>query len=413
MSRRWEFLSPLENRDFFRLWLANGLWWQSMWMEQVVFGWLALSLTDSAWWVALMGFFRSIPLLFIGPFSAAITDRCQRRALILGMQVAGALGYGLLALLLGFGALRYWHLALVALVNGAGWALDWPTRRALVPDLVGKARVVDAMVLENIIQSLTRISGPLGAGSLLAGIGTLGGLEALAGLGALGALLLAGLKTRARAPAAPGGLRVSWQRMGEGLRYVRRQPRLWGVVLITAIMNAWGFSFQGLLPVFARDVLGQGPMGLGLLGAANGSGTLAGLVAVHWSRRRWSNERLFSGGSALACLGVAGFACSSSFYLSLSLLVVSGFGQAGFSIMQSSITLVEAADEMRSRAMGAVVLAIGTGPLGRLQSGAMAVSWGAPLAVGALAVGALLAVLGTLALLPGFTGPRALKSRQD
>lgn len=406
MSRRWELLTPLHNRDFLLLWLANGLWWQAMWMEQVVFGWLALSLTDSAWWVALLGFFRSIPLLFIGPFSSSIIDRFERRTLILWAQALSAAGYVMLVGLMWFERLEYWHLAMVALANGAGWAVDWPTRRTLVPDLVGKARVVEAMVLENIIQSLTRISGPLGAGSLLAGIGMLGGLEALAGLAGLGALLLLGLRTPARAPAAPGGLRVSWERMGEGLRYVRRQPRIWGVVLITAIMNSWAFPFQGLLPVFARDVLGQGPMGLGLLGAANGVGTLVGLLAVNWSRRWWSNEWLFGGGSALACAGIMGFSCSSSFHLSLALLVISGLGQAGFSIMQSSITLVEATDEMRSRAMGAVVLAIGAGPLGRLQSGAMAASWGAPLAVGALAVGALLATAGTLALLPGFTARR-------
>jgi hypothetical protein len=127
---------------------------------------------------------------------------------------------------------------------------------------------------------------------------------------------------------------------------------------------------------------------------------------VNQSRRWWSNEWLFGGGSALACVGLVGFACSSSFSLSLALLVLSGLGQAGFSVMQSAITLVEASDEMRSRAMGAVVLAIGTGPLGRLASGALAASLGAPLAVGAMAAGALLAAAGTLALLPGFARPR-------
>lgn len=402
MSQRWEGLAPLKNREFLLLWLANGLWWQAMWTEQVVFGWLALELTDSAWWVALLGFFRSIPLLFIGPFSAAITDRFDRRSLILGAQMGSTAGYGLLVLLAWQGHLEYWHLALVALTNGAGWAVDWPTRRALVPDLVGKTRVVEAMMLENIIQGLTRILGPLGAGSLLAVIGIQGGLVALACLGGLGVLLVTAMRTSSRAPVAPGGLRSSWAQIGEGLGYVRRQPRIFGVVLITAIMNSWAFPFQGLLPVFARDVLGQGPMGLGLLAAANGVGTLVGLLAVNQSRRWWSNEWLFGGGSALACAGIVGFSCSSSFYLSLALLVLSGLGQAGFSVMQSAITLVEATDEMRSRAMGAVVLAIGTGPLGRLQSGAMAASWGAPLVVGVMTVGALLATAGTLALLPGF-----------
>ncbi|MBM3277699.1 MAG: MFS transporter [Candidatus Handelsmanbacteria bacterium] len=406
MSEAGQGLAPLRNRDFLLLWLANGLWWQAMFTEQVVFGWLALDLTNSAWWVALLGFFRSIPMLFLGPFSAAITDRFERRALILGAQFCGVAGYALLLLLFWRGELAYWHLALVALANGICWSVDWPTRRSIVPDLVGKGLVVEAMMLENIIQSLTRVVGPLAAGSLLATIGSGGGLLALAGMVGLGGVLVAGLRLRSRSPAPFQAPRSSWAQIGEGLRYVRGQPRIWGVVLITAIMNAWAFPFQGLLPVFARDVLGQGPLGLGLLGAANGAGSLVGLLWVKQSRGRWSNEWLFGGGSALACAGLVGFACSSSFPLSLALLVVSGVGQAGFSVMQSAITLVEATDQMRSRAMGAVVVAIGTGPLGRLASGALAASAGSPLAVGLMAAGALLATAGTLALLPGFARPR-------
>ncbi|MCC7263855.1 MAG: MFS transporter [Candidatus Latescibacteria bacterium] len=399
-------LALLRNRDFLRLWLANGLWWQAMWTEQLVFGWLALDLTNSAWWVALLGFFRSVPLLFIGSFSAAITDRFDRRSLILGAQISGTAGYAWLGLLIWHGQLEYWHLAVVALANGACWSVDWPTRRAIVPDLVGKGLVVEAMLLENIIQGFTRVIGPLGAGSLLAAVGTRGGLVALAGMGIAGVFLVMGIRTRSRAPVAPGGLRSSWQQMGAGLRYVRQQPRILGVVMVTAIMNAWTFPFTGLLPVFARDVLGQGPLGLGMLAAASGVGALLGLVGVNLARRWCSKEWLYGGGSALACVGVVGFACSSTFGLSLGLMVLSGIGQAGFSIMQSAITLVEASDDMRSRAMGAVVLAIGAAPLGQLQSGAMANAWGAPLACGSLAGLALLATLGTMVFLPGFVRPR-------
>ena len=83
---RWEVLAPLANGDFVRLWLANGLWWQAMWMEMLVLGWLALDLTDSPWWVQVVGFYRSIPLLFIGLFGSAISDRYKRRHLIVFLQ---------------------------------------------------------------------------------------------------------------------------------------------------------------------------------------------------------------------------------------------------------------------------------------------------------------------------------------
>ena len=378
-----------------------------MWMEQLVLGWLVLSMTDSAWLVALIGFFRSVPMLLIGLFSATITDRFRRRTLIVVLQSLNALGMGVLALLYGLAVLEYWHIALVALANGTWWALDWPARRTLVPDLVGRERVVDAMVLENVLQSLTRISGPLGAGVFLAFVGLFGALVLLTGLGVVSVLILLGLKTESRAPSVPRGFLESWRSLTAGLRYVCHQPRVLGVLLTTFAMNIWAFPFLTLLPVFARDVLHQGPMGLGLLGTANGVGSFLGLLVVNTARRFWGKEWLFSGGSALACLGLVAFAFSTSFYLSLAMLVVAGLGHAGFSIMQSSIVLVEVSDEMRGRAMGALLLAIGGGPLGRLQSGAMAAAWGAPLAVGTLAVGACLATLLIAALVPGFISRRA------
>ena len=189
---------------------------------------------------------------------------------------------------------------------------------------------------------------------------------------------------------------------------MKRQPAILGTLAITVIMNAWAFPFQAILPVIARDVLGQGPTGLGMLGAASGVGGLAGLLLVNWGRERYSHEVIFAGGSLLGCVGLMGLSLSTSFPLSLTALVVSGVGLAGFSIMQSSIILVEATDEMRSRAMGALVLAIGSGPLGRVQGGAMAVAWGAPLAVGSMALWAALGVVavawGLRGFLPVFRG---------
>ena len=390
---RGGLFAPLANPDFVRLWLADGLWWQSMWMEQVALGWIALELTDSAWWVAVVAFCRAIPLPVVGLFGPIVGERILRRHLVLILQCTNLAGVSVLLVLHLTGQLEYWHLAAVALCNGAAWALDWPTRRALVPDLVGRNRVVDGMVLENVLQGLTRPTGPLLAGASMARLGTGGALGLLVCMSAAGAVLLSGLRTTSRSPSAPAGVGAAVQRLREGLAYVRRKPAILGTLAITVIMNAWAFPFQALLPVIARDVLGQGPMGLGMLGAANGAGSMAGLLIVNWSRDRRSNEAIFAAGSLLACVGLMGLSLSTTFVFSLLALVISGLGQAGFSIMQSSIILVEASDEMRSRAMGALVLAIGSGPIGRVQGGAMAAFWGAPLAVGTMALWAAVCIV--------------------
>ncbi len=409
-SPRWEVFSPLKNKDFALLWVANGLWWQAMWMEQLVLGWLVLEMTDSAWLVALIGFFRFIPLLLFGGVSAAITDRFKRRSVVLVIQVSNMLGLICIALLYVFDWLVYWHIAAISLGIGCGWAMDWTSRRALIPDLVGKDRVVDAMVVEGTLQSVTRVSGPLMAGYLMDFIGVKGALVVLALLSVLGVLILSRMKTQSRAPNRPQGVVDTWRKQVEGVSYVWRHPRILGVVIVTVVMNMWAFPFQNLLPVFARDVLQQGPVGFGWLAASNGIGSVLGLFIVNWARKTHSKEKVFCLGSLLTCLGVVGFSLSTAFYLSLIMSALAGLAQVGFSIMQSSVILVESSDEMRGRAMGALVLAIGMGPLGRLQVGGMAEIWGAPWAVGSMAAFAFIVIAAVVILLTGFYRPGKISS---
>jgi predicted MFS family arabinose efflux permease len=190
------------------------------------------------------------------------------------------------------------------------------------------------------------------------------------------------------------------------MRYIRHDQTILGVFLITVVMNNLFYPYMTLLPVFARDVLGQGPMGLGLLGAGNGVGALMGLFLVSWKRHRWNPTWLFAGGSFFQSLMLVAFALSVSFPLSVCLLFLSGLAQSSFGVMQSTIVLVSARDEMRARSMGAVNFGIGLGSLGRIELGALATAVGAPLAV-ALACGtaALLVALITGGL-PGYRRAR-------
>ena len=396
------FLAPLRNRDFLRLLISNGLWWQAMGVEQVVIGWLALALTDSAWWVALIGFFRSAPMPLAGIFGPVIVERFQRRRVIVTGQSVTFLSIGTVTLLHLHGALAYWHLAAAAMVTGTVWSLDWPTRRSLFPDLLGKSRVVDAMFLDNLLQSVTRVLGPLSAGAVVAVIGTRGALVALTVSAGVSVLVLAGIRTRSRSPQRPGGLADSARRCRDGLRYVFGNRTILGVLLITVAMNLWAFPYMDLLPVFARDILETDAFGLGMLGAASGLGNLGGMLLISWLRKTRSLSWIFATAAMVSCMGLIGFSQSDSLPVSLSILVAVGVGHAGFSVMQSTIILVESSDLMRARAMGTLVIAIGFGPLGRILAGGMAENFGAPVAVGCMAASALSAIAGIAFGLRGF-----------
>lgn len=401
-------LAPLSNPDYRRLLASNALWWQFMWMEIIVAGWLVLELTDSAWQVSLIGFYRMAPLLLIGFVSGPLIDRFGRRRIIIFSQAVNLVVSLLIALIILTDRLAVWHLAVGALVMGTTWAVDWTARRSLLPDLVGKARTMDAMLLEGISQNVTRVAGPFSSGALYATVEPLGCYLILTGI-ALASLMILGRLSRQPALEKAPADGSHWTRTVEGLRYIRRNPAILGVTLITVAMNFLVFPYQTLLPVFARDILNQGPVGFGVLASANGVGAFAGLWIVSRLRRSVTTTLLYAGGSFLMAAAVVVFATSTDFYFSLALLTLSGIGHAAFGLLQSTIVLLSARDDMRSRAMGGIVLAIGTGPPGRLSAGAVAERFGAPFAVFvACAIASLIVVAVTLAM-SGFRNASAAR----
>ena len=395
------FLAPLAVPDYRLLLSSNTLWWQALYMEMLVLGWLVLELTDSPGLVGLIGFCRSIPVLFLGGFGGVLSDRIGRRSLIIGAQAVTLSMYVAVALLLATGLLTLWHLVIFALAMGSAWAMDWPTRRALIPDLVGRARIVDALMLESLGMSVARAFGPFTAGFVLDAFGTLGCFLILSGLATASLLLLRPLSLqpipRTSSPSSASPL----TQIRESVRYVRQNQSILAVTLVTMIMNMLVFPYMNFLPVFARDVLKGDAKDLGYLGAAVGIGSLIGLYLVYRARRSASPGWIFIVGSFGQCLALLAFSTSTIFAVSWALLLVVGIGHACFGILQSSIVLLTAADERRSQAMAAIAIAIGAGPFGRLQTGMLAQTFGAPLAVGGEAALAALLVVVVAAALPG------------
>ena len=226
----------------------------------------------------------------------------------------------------------------------------------------------------------------MSAGLIVNLFGTQGALNTLVISSALSVTALSGIRTKSRSPERSSGFLDSVSRGYEGLNYAFRNTTILAVLSITVAMNLLAFPYQDLLPVFARDILGTEAFGLGLLGAACGLGNILGLLLIGRIRGKRSNSWIFTVASMLACISLIGFSQSTSFVLSLFILILVGIGQAGFSLMQSSIILIETSDAMRARVMGTLVLAIGFGPLGRIQAGAIADSFNSPFAVMAMSL---------------------------
>ena len=386
-----------------RFWLSTFASNFTLWTEVIITGWVALQLTGSPWLVALTGVGRAAVVPLIAPLSGALADRVDRVLLVRIAEWGNLAALALLAgtILTGHGS--YWLLLVGTVWFGMAMALAWPSRRALLMDLAGPDYLLSAVVLERVTQSVARVIGPLLAGTLLA----LWGGGAYAALVLFPALSLGALGRLTVVRVAGDTARVPvWRQLREGLAYVRGEPIIWAVLLMTIAMNCFVFSAKYLYPVFAEDVLHVGPVELGWMGAANGIGAPLMLLLLP----RLSGERSYGWtlvlGAVLASLALASFAASTSLPLAIALLTLSGMAQAGFAVMQSTLILSRAEPELRGRAMGLLVLSTGSTPFGSLGAGAVAERWGAPIAIGA---GALLCAV--LVAVIAWRSPQLLRPR--
>ena len=348
-------------------------------MDQVVIGWVVLEITNSAWDVAVIGALRWLPLLMFGIAGGAVADRVDRRWLLIGAQGLGLFVSLGAAALLALGLFDFGFAALATFLLGLQWALDWPTRRALIPDLVGRDLTVNAIALEAVSMNLTRIVGPLVAGGLIAYLSPAAAFLVMACLYVVEIVLLKimPLAVRGRQVTSTSMLRY----LRDGFDELRKSEPIVGVLLISTAMNVLVFPYQQLLPVFARDVLHEDAVGLGLLGAAAGVGSFMGAMAIASVGRVPRSGLFFWVGSVLMSTCIVGFALADNLPVALILVAFSGLGSAAFASLQSTIVLGKSSDQLRGRAMGALTLAIGSGPFGTLEIGAVSILLGAPLAV--------------------------------
>ena len=384
-------LRAFYTRGFWRVWAGSMYWYSARWMDLFVLQWQVLVMTDSAFQVSLVGFYRMAPMFVFGLLTGVMADRFDRRKVLLAAQLWNAGASAGIGLLLLTGQLALWHLAVLVTALGFSWALDLPSRRSYIYDMIGPRRVVNAMALDHVGMDGAKVLGPILGGLLWPVIGAGGCLLALAAGYLVNFCLYLGLP-----PAPPphsGGSGPVLRNLTEGLIYVWRSPVIRGVVAVTLVMNLLGFPYQNMVPVIAKQVLGLGPQLTGLLLAADGLGAFSASLVVASRRNVKHKGRLFAIGSVLLMTAVMLFSFSGWYLLSFVLLFLAGTGIACFATMQSSLVLTSASDAMRGRAMGVLMLAIGFGPLGALQIGALASAVGASTAV-AMSAGTGVLVLG-------------------
>jgi MFS family permease len=409
-KRRLAMFRSLYRRDFGLFWTGNFFSNIGTWMQTVALGWVIVVMTNSPFLLGLNGFLSLAPTLVFALPGGAIADRLSRRRLMLYTQTAMMLLALALAVLTSFHRINIAAILGISLLTGIATALNYPAYQALIPDLVPREDLLNAIALNSAQFNMSRAIGPTLAGLAL---GTLGAaacfyLNSVSFLALIIALLMISIP-----PRPPHASARLWNAMLDAFRYLNQYRLLIVLLTVPAFISFLGLPFIVLMPVFARNLLHVGATGLGYLmaGAGLGAVTAALVIAARGTPERRGGY-IFTNGSVFS-LALIFCALAHSFWFAFSMLVVMGATMVGTLTLTNTTLQMTTPPQLRGRVMSVYYMAMsGLLPLGSLQAGAVAEALGARFALAFGGAVCLVYFLTLLILLPRLRKAGKLPSPQ-
>jgi MFS family permease len=358
--------AALRFRDFRLFWIGLFISNVGTWMQMTAISWMLYDITHSPLQLGLNGLFRAVPSIALGIFGGTMADRYDRKRLMLATQITSMLLAFALGVLDQTGRIQVWHIYAMTALSAVVNALDGPARQALYPSLVPPSALPNAIALNALLWKGTALIGPSLAGIAISTVGTDGAFYANAAsfLAVVVALLM--MKTRSVRIGTTGDF---LQELKEGVAYVRGQNLILAIMVMEGVSSVFGLD-PAMLTIFARDILQVGASGLGFLQSARGAGAVIGsALMLAMSDTRAQGKILFVSailyGATFALFGV-----SSSYPLSLALILLMGAADTVWGAARNIILQIQTPDGMRGRVMGVFTLSNrGIHPLGQTETG--------------------------------------------
>ncbi len=374
-------INVLKHRDFNLLW--GGFFVSSLGdqMQQVAEEWLVFVLTNSPFLLGVVGACQIPSRIFLAPVIGVLVDRSRNRKRIMIavalFQLVLALTYGIL---ITANLIRFWHILILATLNGMVNPLIRITRQTVVPNLVPREDLFSAISLYSVGNQASQVAGPLMGGLIIAWRG-IDGVCYINALSFLGVIIGVAIMRLPEIEPESKNAKIS-QEISEGMRFVRSQRLVFYVMAMQFVSFMFALPFQRLLPVYAKDILNIGPTGLGVLRGAIAAGSvLGGLGLVALGDVAWKNRILNVAGTGIM-LSIILFSHSTVLYYSVACLAVFGMSSMVYRSTALSVIHLNVPDQFRGRVMGLYNLEAGFRSLGNLVYGSVASLAGTPRAVG-------------------------------
>ncbi|SUE16167.1 mfs transporter [Rhodococcus gordoniae] len=366
------------------------------WMQTVAQSWLVLQLTGSATAIGIVLALQTVPMLLLGPYGGVVADRSDKRRLMIGLQTLMGVQALILGLLVVTDTIALWHVYVLAVALGLNQCFENPARQSFMLELVGPEDLRNAVSLQSVLASCSRMIGPAVAGLVIAagGLGVCFLLNAASFVAVVTSLLRLDVSRLQRSPAAA---RAKGQ-LREGFAYVRSTSDLAVPLLMMALVGCLAFEFQVVLPVLADHTFAAGAGAYGFLTAAMGAGSVVGgLVVATWGR---TGTRPLIVTSLAFGIALAVAAAAPNLTTLIVVMVIVGALSVTFTSTTNSSLQLAAAPTMRGRVMALWSVAfLGSTAIGGPIAGWVSEQWGgrAGLVLGAVAC-LVAAAMGIVAL---------------
>lgn len=369
-------------------------------MQKVAQAWLIVTMTGttSAFFLGLDSFLGEVPILLFTLVGGVVADRSDRRHMMLSSQTIQMVTAFILAILVFTDTVRIWHVLTLSFITGCAQAFGGPAYQSLIPTLVGKDHLPNAIALNSIQFNLARVIGPIVAGAALAAFGMVAcfGINGISFLFVIAAILA--LRDVHVPPAATTRM---LDQMKDGLRYVRQSRALITVTVLGFTGAFLGLPLLTFLPVITRDVFQEDVTFYTYLMTCSGAGAVTGALVVAWMGKHANMGRLLLVFLALFGLAMIGFSQSRTIYLSALVLFMAGSLLVMCFSLTTSLAQLLAPPELRGRVVSIYMVAFrGGSPLGGLASGWLVTQLGSAPTVLAIN-GAALTVIAVFVMLRG------------
>jgi MFS family permease len=381
---RLSTFAALRHRNFRLFFSGQTISLTGSWMQSVAFSWLVLVLTNSAFYLGVVGALQTLPVLLFSLLGGVVADHTSKLKLLFITQATLMLLALVLGILVEVNQIKVWMLCVLVFLSGTAMAFDIPVRQAFIVDLVGKPDLPNAIALNSTLFNATRVAGPAVGGVVIAAVGMANCffLNAASFLAVLLALILMKLPQTRPAPWKP--FLHAWKEL---LDYLLDHRELKLVLVLMTTVAVLAMPYFVLLPLLARDTLGVGPRGFGLLMAMSGVGAFLGGLTLARRLQRRPPMPSFLAGQGLFLLGLMGLGLCHNYYAALGCIALAGFGMVTQLSTGNSLLQLNVPDELRGRLMSLFgLIVMGFAPLGSILYGGVAhfVGPGRAIAGGAL-----------------------------